>query len=88
MFTRTIARYFDTFYDRIMAAEISGTQQILPFPLVLKSLGRPADSRRTSGYVDFDRPDSRPIIENAKRMTSSGTASPRSSFTPSSPSSI
>ena len=63
-----IARYFDTFYDRIMAAEISGTQQILPFPLILKS---PAVRLipENLGYVDFVRPDPRPIIENAGRMT-------------------
>ncbi len=63
-----VARYFDTFYDRIMAAEISGTQQILPYSLVLKSLGVRLIPENL-GYVEVGRPDPGPIIINAERMT-------------------
>lgn len=64
---RTIARYFNTFNDRIMAAEISGTQQILPYPVRLKSLGINLVPENL-GYVRIENPDPAEIVAAAKKM--------------------
>lgn len=64
---RTISKYFSTLNDRIMAAEISGTQQIFPYSVNLKDLGILLIPENL-GYVDFDKPEPEKIIENAKNM--------------------
>ena len=63
---RTIAKYFDTFYDRIMAAEISGTQQIFPYPAKLESLGA-AVVPENLGYVDYKKPRPQEIVSAARK---------------------
>jgi uncharacterized protein YdaL len=63
---KAIAKYFTTFYDRVMAAEISGTQQIFPYPVKLKTLGVTVIPENL-GYIDFQNPDPNLIIQNSKR---------------------
>lgn len=64
---QTIAKYFDTFNDRIMAAEISGTQQILPYPVTLKNLGVTLVPENL-GYVKYGNPNPQEIVAAAKKM--------------------
>lgn len=64
---RTIAKYFDTFFDRTMAAEISGTQQIFPYPVKLKDI-RTIVLPENLGYIDYKRPEPESLIANAKNM--------------------
>ncbi len=73
---RTFARYFDTFYDRVMAAEISGTQQIFPYSLKLQDYGVTVIPENL-GFLDFDNPEPGRLLENAKNMkvVRDGTAS-------------
>jgi len=63
----TIARYFDTFNDRVMAAELSGTQQIFPYPVKLRSLGL-AVVPENLGFLAMDKPAPDVLLENAKNM--------------------
>jgi len=63
----TIARYFNTFYDRLMAAELSGTQQIFPYPVNLKDPEITVIPENL-GYIDFERPDPQKLLENAQNM--------------------
>lgn len=64
---RSIARFFDSFYDRVMAAELVGTQQIFPYPCWLKDLGIKVIPENL-GYVDFEKPDPESIIDKARNM--------------------
>lgn len=64
---RTISQYFSTFNDRIMAAELSGTQQIFPYPVRLSDpdiLVIPENL----GYIDLEDPDPDRILTNARNM--------------------
>lgn len=64
---RTISRYFSAFNDRVMAAELSGTQQIFPYPVKLSDpdiLVIPENL----GYIDLENPDPDRIIDNARNM--------------------
>ncbi len=61
---RTVARYFDTFFDRIMATEGNGTQQVIPFPVRLPDLGVRVVPENL-GYIDVNKPDPGRIIANA-----------------------
>lgn len=71
-----IARYFDTFNDRVMAAELSGTQQIFPYPVKLRSLGLSVVPENL-GFLAMERPAPEVLLENAKNMkvVRDGTAS-------------
>lgn len=64
---RTISKYFNTFNDRIMSAEISGTQQIFPYPVKIKDLNVFVIPENL-GFVDFQKPEPEIIIGNAKHM--------------------
>lgn len=64
---RIISEYFNTFNDRLMSAEISGTQQIFPYPAKIKDLGILLIPEN-SGYVDFQKPEPEKIIESARNM--------------------
>ncbi len=64
---RTISKYFSTFNDRIMSAEISGTQQIFPYPANIKDLSVFVIPENL-GFVDFQKPEPERVIENAKNM--------------------
>ncbi len=64
---RLIARVFDSFYDRLMAAELVGTQQIFPYPCFLKDLGIKVIPENL-GYVDFENPDPEGLIDRARNM--------------------
>jgi len=64
---RTIAKYFDTFYDRVMAAEVSGTQQIFPYPARLESLGAGVVPENL-GYVNYIKPRPQEIVSAARKM--------------------
>lgn len=64
---RMISKYFNTFNDRIMAAEISGTQQIFPYLAKIKDLGILLIPENL-GYVDFHKPEPEKIIESARNM--------------------
>ncbi|MGQ9618773.1 MAG: DUF2334 domain-containing protein, partial [Candidatus Aminicenantia bacterium] len=64
---RIISKYFSTFNDRIMSAEISGTQQIFPYESRIKDF-RILLIPENLGYVDFLKPEPEKIIENAKKM--------------------
>ena len=64
---RTISKYFNSFNDRIMSAEISGTQQIFPYPANIKDLGILLIPENL-GYVDFQKPEPEKIIESARNM--------------------
>lgn len=64
---RTFAQYFDTFYERVMAAEISGTQQIFPYQVRLREFEISVIPENL-GYVDFEKPDPQVILENARNM--------------------
>ncbi len=64
---RTISKYFSAFNERIMSAEISGTQQIFPYPAYLKDLGVLVIPENL-GYVNYLKPEPEKIIENAKNM--------------------
>ncbi|MCX7972991.1 MAG: DUF2334 domain-containing protein [Candidatus Aminicenantes bacterium] len=64
---RLIGKFFDSFYDRIMAAELVGTQQIFPYPCLLKDLGIKVIPENL-GYVSFEKPDPESLIDRARRM--------------------
>ncbi len=64
---RLIGRFFDSLYDRVMAAELVGTQQIFPYPVFLPDLMVQVIPENL-GYVDFEKPDPSRIIENARHM--------------------
>ncbi len=64
---RLIARFFDSFYDRLMAAELVGTQQIFPYPCFLKDLGIKVIPENL-GYVDYEKPDPDSLIDRARNM--------------------
>lgn len=64
---RLIARFFDSFYDRLMAAELVGTQQIFPYPCFLKDLAIKVIPENL-GYVDFEKPDPESLIDKARNM--------------------
>lgn len=64
---RTLAKYFDTFYDRVMAAEISGTQQIFPYPAKLRDIGALVLPENL-GFIDHQKPDPELLMTNAKNM--------------------
>ncbi len=63
----TISKYFTTFNDRIMAVEISGTQQIFPYESKLKDFNIFIVPENL-GYVDIKNPEPEKIIQNAKNM--------------------
>ena len=73
---RTVAHYFDTFFDRIMATEGNGTQQVIPFPVRLPDLGVTVVPENL-GYIDINKPDPERIIQNANNtwMVRDATAS-------------
>ena len=62
-----IARFFDTFYDRLMAAELVGTQQIFPYPCYIEEF-KIRIVPENLGYVDFEKPDPEDLIRRARRM--------------------
>ncbi len=64
---RIISKYFNTFNERIMSAEISGTQQIFPYPANIKDFGIFLIPENL-GYVDFQKPEPEKIIESARNM--------------------
>lgn len=63
---RLIAQFFDSFYDRLMAAELVGSQQIFPYPCFLKDLGIKVIPENL-GYVNFEKPDPDDLISKARR---------------------
>lgn len=64
---KTFAEYFNTFYDRVMAAEISGTQQIFPYPARIRGLDITVIPENL-GYIDIGDPDPESLLENAEKM--------------------
>ncbi len=64
---RLISRFFNTFYDRVMAAELVGSQQIFPYPAFLSAFGVWVIPENL-GYIDFENPDPNGLIEKARRM--------------------
>jgi len=64
---RTISQYFSTFNDRIMAAELSGTQQIFPYPVKLSDPNILVIPENL-GYIDLENPDPDRLIDNARNM--------------------
>jgi len=61
------ARFFDTFYDRVMAAELPGTQQIFPYPIFHRRYGVTIIPENL-GYIDQTTPDPQPLLDAARRM--------------------
>jgi uncharacterized protein YdaL len=64
---RTFAKYFDTFYDRVMSAELAGTQQPFPYPVQLREYGVTVVPENL-GYVEINNPDPSLILRGAERM--------------------
>lgn len=64
---RLISQFFNTFYDRVMAAELVGSQQIFPYPAFLSDF-QVWVIPENLGYIDFENPDARQLIEKARRM--------------------
>ena len=62
---RIASRFFDTFYDRVMALEITDTQLPLPYPVKSSHLNA-FIIPENEGYIDVAKPDPDRIIENAK----------------------
>lgn len=73
---RVVGRYFDTFYDRIMATETNGTQQVSPYPLQLSGLGVQMVPENL-GYIDLNDPKPWLIVENSRntKVVRDGVAS-------------
>ncbi|OGD26625.1 MAG: hypothetical protein A2Y56_09780, partial [Candidatus Aminicenantes bacterium RBG_13_63_10] len=65
---RVIAEFFDTFNDRLMAADISGAQVLSPYPFRDSELGVTVIPENL-GYVDLDNPDPDRLLRNAENMT-------------------
>ena len=61
------AKYFDTFYDRVMSAELAGTQQLFPYPVRLREYGVTVVPENL-GYVEINNPDPSLILRGAERM--------------------
>ena len=64
---RQISRTFDSFNDRLMAAELSGTQQIFPYPVKLDEYPVQIVPENL-GYLDFKNPDPQQLLENSRNM--------------------
>ncbi len=64
---RLISRFFDSFYDRVMAAELVGTQQIFPYPVFLPGLKIQVIPENL-GYIDLEKPDPRALLDKARNM--------------------
>jgi len=73
---RAIAAFFDTFNDRLMAADISGAQVLSPYPFFDPEL-RVTVIPENLGYVNLSNPDQERILDNARNMQAvrDGTAS-------------
>jgi len=65
---RVIAEYFDTFNDRLMAADMSGAQVLSPYPFRDAELGVEVIPENL-GYVDLANPDPDRLLRNAENMT-------------------
>lgn len=64
---RVIAEFFDTFNDRLMAADISGAQVLSPYPFFHPELGVTVIPENL-GYVNLKDPDPERILDNALNM--------------------
>ncbi|MCJ7580939.1 MAG: DUF2334 domain-containing protein [Candidatus Aminicenantes bacterium] len=64
---RIFAKYFSTFYDRVMATELSSSQQILPYSIKLREIDVTVIPENL-GYMSLEDPNPAQIIENARNM--------------------
>jgi len=64
---KVFARYFDTFFDRVMVTELSSSQQILPYAVKLSDWDVQVIPENL-GYLPHGDPNPEQIIENAKNM--------------------
>ncbi len=63
---KAFARYFGVLYDRVMAAELSGTQQLFPYPCRLPGVDALVVPENC-GYVEVEKPDPGPVLAAARR---------------------
>jgi len=66
---KNIAKYFDTFNDRVMVAELPASQQIFLYPVKLKELGIKVVPENL-GYIHLNQPNPDLILQRAKNMLS------------------
>jgi len=64
---KVFARYFDTFFDRVMVTELSSSQQIIPYAVKLSDWDVQVIPENL-GYLPFGDPNPEQIIENAANM--------------------
>lgn len=66
---KIFGEYFNVFFERMMVADVAGTQQILPFPIVLEGSGVTLVPENM-GFVRYNNPDSEAILKNARKLRS------------------
>lgn len=64
---KVFAKYFDTFFDRVMVTELSSSQQIMPFSVKLSDLDVQLIPENL-GYLPLENPNPEGIIDNARNM--------------------
>ncbi len=64
---RLIGKYFDTFYERVMATSFEGSEQLFPYPVRLSDIGISVVPENC-GFVDSNHPDPQAVIATARRM--------------------